>query len=90
MSLLKPARSIPLALFQEVKEHLHEMMAAGAERPSQSPYSSNVVIARKRDGRIRFSVDFRKLINKTIKDVMQFQGLKIVYIYLPEQDISPN
>ena len=44
------------------------MMAAGAVRPSQSPYSSNVVIARKKDGSIRFCVDFRKLNNKTIKD----------------------
>ena len=64
----EPARRIPPALFQEVKEHLHEMMAAGAVRPSQSPYSSNVVIARKKDGSIRFCVDFRKLNNKTIKD----------------------
>ena len=44
------------------------MIAAGAVRPSQRPYSSNVVIARKKDGSIRFCVDFRKLNNKTIKD----------------------
>ena len=43
----EPARRIPPALFQEVKEHLKEMMAAGAIRPSHSPYSSNVVIVRK-------------------------------------------
>ncbi|MCG8032787.1 MAG: reverse transcriptase, partial [Candidatus Thiodiazotropha taylori] len=63
-----PARRIPPALFQEVKEHLKEMIEAGAIRPSHSPYSSNVVIVRKKDGTIRFCVDFRKLNNKTIKD----------------------
>ena len=57
----EPARRIPPALFQEVKEHLKEMMAAGAIRPSHSPYSSNVVIVRKKDRTIRFCVDFRKL-----------------------------
>ena len=44
------------------------MLEAGALRPSESPYSSNVVIVRKKDGSIRFCVDFRKLNNKTIKD----------------------
>ena len=47
---------------------LSEMLQAGAIRPSQSPYSSNVVIVRKKDGSIRFCVDFRKLNSKTIKD----------------------
>ena len=64
----EPHRRIPPALFQEVREHLAEMLEAGAIRPSQSPYSSNVVIVRKKDGTIRFCVDFRKLNNNTIKD----------------------
>ena len=64
----EPHRRIPPALFQEVREHLAEMLEAGAIRPSQSLYSSNIVIVRKKDGTIRFCVDFRKLNNKTIKD----------------------
>ncbi|MEW8548544.1 MAG: reverse transcriptase family protein, partial [Candidatus Thiodiazotropha sp.] len=64
----EPHRRIPPALFQEVREHLREMIEAGAIRPSESPYSSNVVIVRKKDGSIRFCVDFRKLNNRTIKD----------------------
>ena len=61
-------RRIPPALFQEVREHLQEMIDAGAIRSSQSPYSSNAVIVRKKDGTIRFCVDFRKLNSKTITD----------------------
>ena len=64
----EPHRRIPPALFEEVREHLKEMMEAGAIRQSSSPYSSNVVIVRKKDGTIRFCVDFRKLNNRTIKD----------------------
>ena len=64
----EPHRRIPPALFQEVRGHLTEMIEAGTIRPSSSPYSSNVVIARKKDGTIRFCIDFRKLNNKTVKD----------------------
>ena len=53
-----PHQRIPPALFQEVREHLQEMLNAGAIRPSKSPYSSNVVIVRKKDGTIRCYVDF--------------------------------
>ena len=45
----EPASRIPQALFQEVREHLKEMMEAGAIIASQSPYSSNAVIVRKKD-----------------------------------------
>ena len=61
-------RRIPPALYTEVKEHLVEMIEAGAVRPSHSPYSSNIVLARKKDGSLRFCVDFPKLNNKTVKD----------------------
>ena len=64
----EPHRRIPPALFQEVQERILEMLEAGAIRPSKSSYSSNVVIVRKKDGTIRFCVDFRKLNSKTIKD----------------------
>ena len=64
----EPHRRIPPALFNEVREHLAEMLQAGAFRPSKSSYSSNVVIVRKKDGSLHFCVDFRKLNSKTIKD----------------------
>ena len=63
-----PYRRIPPALFTEVREHLKEMIEADAIRPSKSPYSSNVVIVRKKDGSIRFCVDFRHLNRLTVKD----------------------
>ena len=63
-----PYRHIPPSLIQEVREHLNEMIEAGAIRPSKSPFSSIVVIARKKDGSIRFCIDYRKLNQRTVKD----------------------
>ena len=52
----------------EVRQHLKEMLEAGAIRPSKSPYSSNVVLVRKMDGSLRFCIDFRKLNSRTVND----------------------
>ena len=64
----EPYRRIPPALIQEVREHLREMLQIGATRESSSPFSSNVVIVRKKDGTIRFCIDYRKLNLRTTKD----------------------
>ena len=64
----KPYRRIPPALYEEVRQHLKEMLDAGAIRPSKSPFSSNVVLVRKKDGGLRFCIDFRKLNSRTVKD----------------------
>ena len=58
----------PPGLYEEVRQHLKEMLEAGAIRKSRSPYCSNVVLCRKSDGSLRFCIDLRKLNNRTIKD----------------------
>ena len=51
-----------------VEEHVAEMLRAGVIRPSESPWSSPVVLAQKKDGTIRFCVDYRRLNERTVKD----------------------
>ena len=63
-----PYRRIPPAMFEEVRQHIKEMLDAGAIRESQSPFSSNIVLVRKKDNSLRFCIDFRKLNNRTVKD----------------------
>ena len=37
------------------------MLASGVIRPSTSPWASSIVLVEKKDGGVRFCVDFRKL-----------------------------
>ena len=61
-------RRIPPHLFEEVKQHLQEMVEVGAIRRSFSPWASMVVLVRKKDGGLRLCIDLRKLNNRTFKD----------------------
>ena len=61
-------RRIPPHEFEEVRNHLQDMLKVGAIRKSVSPWASPVVLVRKKDGSLRFCIDLRKLNSRTIKD----------------------
>jgi hypothetical protein len=61
-------RRIPPAMFMEVKEHLQQLLACGIIRRSHSPWASNVVLVRKKNGSLRMAIDFRCLNKRTVKD----------------------
>ena len=78
----EPYRRIPPALFEEVRQHLKEMLEADARRPSQSLFSSNVVLVRKKDGSLRFCIDFRKLNSRTIRDAFTLPRIDYTIVTL--------
>lgn len=64
----EPLRRHPYAHLAEIERNVQEMLAANVIEPAQSAWSSNVLLVRKKDGSMRFCVDYRKLNNITIKD----------------------
>ena len=52
----------------EVREHLKLMLDTRAIRPSNSPWCNAVMLVRKKDGALRFCIDFRRLNSLTKKD----------------------
>ena len=64
----QPYRRIPPHFYEEVRALLKEMLELGAIRRSQSPWCSPIVLVRKKDGKLRFCIDLRKLNMRTIKD----------------------
>ena len=61
-------RRIPLAKMEEAQNEIKDMLNKGVIEMSDSPWSSPIVLVKKKDGSIRFCIDYRKLNNVTLKD----------------------
>jgi hypothetical protein len=48
----------------EVRAHIEHLLSCGVIRPSKSPFASPIVLVRKKNGKIRLCVDYRKLNDK--------------------------
>lgn len=64
---LKYRRLAPTEL-EQLKKHVAEFLAKGILEPSTSPYGAPVLFVKKRDGTLRFTVDYRALNAQTIKN----------------------
>lgn len=64
----QPLRRHPIAYQSAIDEQLMELSSQGVIEPCRSPWASNLVLAKKKDGSIRCCVDFRQLNNLTKRD----------------------
>ena len=55
-------------MYEEVEEHLKEMLERDAMWTSHSPWASTVILVCKKESKLRFCIDLRKLNAHTIKD----------------------
>ena len=67
-AITTPPRRLPYALRTELEEELERLLNTGCIEPSTSPYSSGLVLVRKKDGSLRVCVDYRALNRVTVPD----------------------
>ena len=65
----QPARRVPFSARREIAKQLEKMQKDNVIQPSESPWASPVVLVRKRDGSLRFCVDYRALNSVTKPDL---------------------
>ena len=59
---------LPASTKAVIRQECEDMMRAGVIEPSSSPWLSPVVLVRKRDGTVRFCIDYRGLNSVTVAD----------------------
>ena len=61
-------RRFPPAHVEAISEQVDSMLAQGVIEPAWSPWASNIVLVRKKDGSLRCCIDYRRLNDVTVKD----------------------
>ena len=61
-------RRHPPAHQEAISQHVDNMLKQGTIEPAMSPWASNVVLVRKKDGSLRCCIDYRQLNSVTRKD----------------------
>lgn len=70
------ARPIHPQDVEAVRKHLQELIDTGVIRESESPFSSPIVVVRKRNNDVRLCIDYRKLNLQTVKDAYALPNLE--------------
>ena len=68
MPIRQPARRIPIGKRDVERQEVEKMLQRGIIEPSNSPWSSPIVLVSKKDGSTRFCIDYRELNEVTIAD----------------------
>jgi len=64
----QPLRRQPFQHQAHIDEETNRMLEYGIIEPAASPWASNVVLVKKKDGSLRFCIDYRRLNSITYKD----------------------
>ena len=64
----QPLRRAPVHMNDKIDGYIDVMLQKDVIQPLSSPWASGIVMVRKKDGSLRFCVDYRKLYDVTVKD----------------------
>ena len=70
---------VPLTKRKFIEDTVEEMIAEGIVRPSTSPWASPITLQPKKDGTIRFCVDYRQLNAVTKKDAHPLPRIQDIF-----------
>ncbi|XP_070209513.1 uncharacterized protein [Littorina saxatilis] len=73
---------MPHAQKEVVRKEIADMTKLGVIEPANSPYSSPIVLVKKKDGRVRFCVDYRKLNKITAFDAEPMPDVDYLFSHL--------
>jgi len=65
----QPLRRFPPAHVEAISDHVDNLLTQGIIEPASSPWASNIVLVRKKDGSLRCCIDYRQFNAVTKKDV---------------------
>ncbi len=68
------------------REEIDKLLQQGIIEESMSPWSSPIVLVRKKNGSVRFCVDFRKLNNITTKDAFPIPRIDDIFDHLSQAE----
>jgi hypothetical protein len=68
---------VPIPMRPEIDEQVDKMIQQGIITPSISPWSSPIVLVRKKDSTYRFCIDYRKLNACTKKDTFPIPNIQL-------------
>ncbi|QRV98272.1 Transposon Tf2-11 polyprotein [Ceratobasidium sp. AG-Ba] len=72
---------------EELKKNINNQLAAGHIRPSKSPMASPVIFVKKKNGKLRMCIDYRKLNDMTVKNAYPLPLVKDLLITLRKAKI---
>ena len=78
---------VPYSQRESIKKEIELMLRMGAIEKSYSPYCSPVVLVKKKDGKIRFCVDYRKLNRIVVFDAEPMPEIDYLFAKLGERRI---
>ena len=74
----------PVVCREKIESMVSDMQKQGIVKPSHSPWASPIVLVPKKDGSLRFCVDFRRLNSLTRKDVYPLPHVEDILVTLGE------